>query len=161
MAVRRQATLYLPSPFRTTVESIRSRLNRAQFDLIRAHVTLCREDEVCNWDEFASRLIAMDTIEVALEFGMPVRDNDLVYLPATGSSESFDKLRYSLLSTQGTLPRKHNPHITLIHPRNGTCSDCMFDEIASRCRPFSATFRRVSLVEQVDGGRWQDLKTFG
>jgi hypothetical protein len=160
MAIRRQATLYLSTPSSTAVESIRSRFNRAQFDMIRAHVTLCREDEVCNWDDFASRLIAMDAIEVALEFGMPVRDKDLVYLPATGSSESFDKLRYSLLTAQGTLPRNHNPHITLVHPRNGTCSDCMFDEIASRCRPFSSTFRRVSLIEQVDCGRWQDLKTF-
>ena len=160
MAIRRQATLYLPTPSSTAVESIRSRFNRAQFDMIRAHVTLCREDEVCNWDDLASRLITMDTIEVALEFGMPVRDKDLVYLPATGSSESFDKLRYSLLSAQGTLPRKHNPHITLVHPRNGTCTDNIFDEIASRCRPFSSTFRRVSLIEQVDGGRWQDLKTF-
>lgn len=161
MAVRRQATLYLPSPLSKNVESIRSRFNREQFDLIRAHVTLCREDDVCDWDEFASRLIAVGTIEVALEFGMPVRDNNLVYLPTIGSNKSFDTLRNFLLSTQSTLPRKHNPHITLIHPRNGTCPDAAFDEIVSRCRPFSLTFRYVTLIEQVDGVRWQDLKTFG
>ena len=161
MAVRRQATLYLPSPLRKNVESIRSRFNREQFDLIRAHVTLCREDDVSDWDEFASRLIAVGTIEVALEFGEPVRDNNLVYLPAIGSNKSYDALRNLLLSTQSTLPRKHNPHITLIHPRNGICSDAAFDEIVSRYRPFSSTFRFVTLIEQVDGLRWQDLKTFG
>jgi hypothetical protein len=161
MAVRRQATLYLPSPLSKTVESIRSRFNRAQFDLIRAHVTLCREDDVCDWDEFASSLIAVGTIDVALEFGLPVRDNNLVYLPTIGSNKSFDTLRNLLFSTRSTLPRKHNPHITLIHPRNGICPDAVFDEITSRCKPFSSTFRYVTLIEQVDGGHWQDLSTFG
>ena len=80
--------------------------------MIRAHVTLCREDDVCDWDEFASRLIAVGTIEVALEFGMPVRDNNLVYLPTIGSNKSFDTLRNFLLSTQSTLPRKHTIHIS-------------------------------------------------
>ena len=161
MANRRQATLYLSAPGSTAVESIRSRFNRVQFDLIRAHVTLCREDEVYDWDEFASRLSALSSIEVALEFGMPVRDDNLVFLPTIGSNESFDTLRNLLLSTQGSLPRKHNPHITLIHPRNGICTDQVFDEITSRFKPFSSTLRYVTLVEQTKGGRWQGLRTFG
>lgn len=43
---RRQATLYLPPPHREPIEVLRARYNPAQFALIRAHVTLCREDAV-------------------------------------------------------------------------------------------------------------------
>jgi 2'-5' RNA ligase len=161
MATRRQATLYLPPPYSGHVESLRSRFNPVQLRLIRAHVTLCREDEVRDWEELASRLIDLGQIEVALTFGKPHRDRDLVYLPAIGSTASFDALRSSLLATMDSLPRKHNPHITLIHPRNGTCSDPIFEEIASRCDPFSVTFRTVTLIEQVDGGPWNDMAAFG
>ncbi len=40
MTTRRQATLYLPLPDSTAIESLRSRFNRVQFELIRAHVTI-------------------------------------------------------------------------------------------------------------------------
>lgn len=161
MTSRRQATLYLPLADSTAIESLRARFNRVQFELIRAHVTLCREDEVSDWDKIASRLSDPGSIEVKLSFGEPVRDGNLVYLPATGSTESYDALRSALLSTRNSLPRKHDPHITLVHPRNGTCSDFVFDEIACQLKPFTITFRSVTLIEQVDGGSWQELKTFG
>ncbi len=157
MTARRQATLYLPLPDSTAIESLRSRFNPVQFELIRAHVTLCREDEVSDWDKFASRLSDLRTIEVTLSFGLPVRDDNLVYLPATGSTESYDALRSLLLSTRNSLPRKHIPHITIVHPRNGSCSDFVFGEIASQLKPFTATFRSVTLIEQVDDEPWQDL----
>lgn len=156
MPTRRQATLYLPPPESGVVESIRSRFNPIQSGLIRAHVTLCREDEVNNWDDLAARLASLGTIEVALTFGKPIRDQNLVYLPAIGSTEPFDELRRSLLATAVSLPRKHNPHITLVHPRNGTCSDSEFETIAGRCELFSTTFRAVTLIEQVDGGPWEE-----
>ena len=44
MSVRRQATLYLPSEVAQNVEEIRHKWNPAQARLIRAHVTLCREE---------------------------------------------------------------------------------------------------------------------
>ena len=157
MTTRRQATLYLSLPESTVIESLRSRFNHVQFELIRAHVTLCREDEVSDWEEVASRLSDMGSIQVTLSFGLPVRDDNLVYLPANGSTESYDALRNALLSKVNSLPRKHNPHVTIIHPRNGTCSDSMFDEIARQLKPFTTTFRCVTLIEQVDGGPWQDL----
>ena len=157
MTSRRQATLYLPLPDSTVIELLRSRFNHVQFELIRAHVTLCREDEVCDWEDVASRLSDMGPIEVTLNFGLPVRDDNLVYLPATGSTESYDALRSTLLSKANSLPRKQNPHVTIVHPRNGTCSDSMFDEITRQLKPFTTTFRSVNLIEQVDGGPWQDL----
>ena len=146
MTSRRQATLYLSLPDSTVIESLRSRFNRVQFELIRTHVTLCREDEVSDWDKIASRLSDLRIIEVTLNFGLPVRDNNLVYIPATGSTKSYDALRSALLSIGNSLPRKHNPHITIIHPRNGICSDSVFDEISRQLKPFTTTFRSVTMI---------------
>ena len=157
MTSRRQATLYLSLPDSTIIESLRSRFNRVQFELIRAHVTLCREDEVSDWDKFASRLSDLRTIEVTLSFDLPVRDDNLVYLPATGPTQSYDALRSLLLSTRNSWPRKQNPHITIVHPRNGICSGSVFEEITRQLKPFTTTFRCVTLIEQIDGEPWQDL----
>ena len=154
---RRQATLYLPSPDGDRIDSLRSRFNPVQFDLIKAHVTLCREDEVLDWNALSTRLSDLGAIEVALTFGPPVREQNLVYLPAIGSVEPFDALRNSLLSTKDSRPRKHDPHVTLIHPRNGICTDSIFEEIAIQMVPFSTTFRRVTLIEQYEGCKWRDV----
>lgn len=154
MASRRQATLYLPPPHAVAIDRLRSAYNPAQHALIRAHVTLCREDEVEDWDDVASRLRACPSITVPLAFGAPVRDGDLVYLPAIGSTSSFDQLRATLLSRPGTVVRKHDPHITLIHPRNGSCSDEVFAALVGSCAPFTVTFREVTLITQLDGGVW-------
>ena len=52
--------------------------------------------------------------------------------------------------------RKQIPHVTLIHPRNGTCTDQVFADIAATVNsPFRWTFREVMLIEQEDGGVWQ------
>ena len=54
--IRRQATLFLRH--RESVESIRRQFNPAQAELISAHVTLCREDEVEDADERRKAAIA-------------------------------------------------------------------------------------------------------
>ncbi|MEP7043025.1 MAG: 2'-5' RNA ligase family protein [Dokdonella sp.] len=161
MSVRRQATLYLPPPHDAAIEALRSRFNPRQFGLIRAHVTLCRGDEVADWDALSGRLRDLGESDVALTFGAPVRDGPLVYLPTTGDCRSFDALRLALLAGGDSLPRRHDPHITLVHPRNGSCSAADFAEISRRCQPFSVLFRTVTLIEQVDGSRWKDLAHFG
>ncbi|MCC6350872.1 MAG: 2'-5' RNA ligase family protein [Candidatus Eisenbacteria bacterium] len=130
--------------------------NPVQHALIRAHVTLCREDEVTDWREVAQRLTAVGPIAITLAFGAPVRDGHLVTLPATGSTASFDHLRAILLSRPDAPVRKHAPHITVIHPRNGVCSDEAFAAILEGQPPFTVTFREVTLIAQVDGGVWQD-----
>lgn len=157
---RRQATLYLPFPESGAVESLRSRFNPIQFTLIRAHVTLLREDEVEDWDRLVSRLASLGSITVTLSFGAPVRDGNLVVLPAVESTESFRALRQTLLAGAVAEPRRHEPHITLVHPRNGTCSDAAFEEICAQYTPFTVTLQAVTIIEQADGGRWMDVARF-
>lgn len=132
-----------------------------QAKLIPAHVTLCREDEVSDWVGLECRALAIAPIEVAIAFGSPLREGNLVYLPAVGSTADFDQLRHALLARDGKAPRKHAPHITIIHPRNGVCTDSMFAEISSRVVPFTATFREISLIKQQDGGSWERFAVLG
>ena len=82
MSLRRQATLYLPAPHDRAIELVRAHFNPAQFTLIRAHVALCRDDEVSDWDGLASRLMAIGPFSVPLRFDEVVRKNNLVYLRA-------------------------------------------------------------------------------
>lgn len=171
MTSRRQATLYVPPPFDADLDAIRIQYNPLQQALIRPHITLCREDEVRDWDELSSRLSMLAAIDVNLTFGGPVREGNLVYLPAIESTESFDQLRFDLLCDgkvgDGKLddgkssPRKHNAHLTLVHPRNGVCTDETFEEIQSACMHMAIHFRCVTLIEQIDGGPWRDLQSFG
>ncbi|HSS50742.1 MAG TPA: 2'-5' RNA ligase family protein [Thermoanaerobaculia bacterium] len=142
------------------MESLRSRFNPVQFSLIRSHVTLCRENEVEDWEAFSFRLARSGPFNVSLAFDRPVREGNLVYLPAVESVDSFDALRYVLLGNGGSRPRKQPAHITLIHPRNGACTDAVFGEILSQFVPFSTTFDTVTLIEQTEGGRWRDIATF-
>ena len=165
---RRQATLSWPPPHSESIESLRARYNPAQFAPIREYVTLCLEDEVSDGDAFATRLdtywTAAGPFAVTLEFGAPQRDGDLVLLPVRGSTASFDELRALLLApsvaTDGVTTRTHRPHLKLVHPRNGRCSDEDFEAITRAALPFSATFRGASLIEQLDGGPWRDVATY-
>ncbi len=159
MTVRRQATLYVPAPENHWIEELRSEFNRMQYQLIRAHATLCREDEVSNWDELESRLRSIGSFAIQQEFGTPIRDGNLVYIPAIGNTDSFDAMRSTLLANGKIEPRKHFPHITLIHPRNGVCTDTIFNAIMKRCAPFALSFQCVTLIQQSDGDAWQDLVT--
>lgn len=43
---RRQLTLFVDEKQSVTIESIRQKFNPQQYRLIKAHVTLCREDEI-------------------------------------------------------------------------------------------------------------------
>lgn len=158
---RRQATLYLTDKrFCESVESIRSKYNPAQFRLIRSHVTLCREDEVNDWNELATRLTNLDQISVTICFGELVREDNLVYLPALGSSSSFNELRHSLLATEDIKPRLHQPHLTLIHPRNGKCTDEVFSSIQQLYKPFATEFNCVTFIEQAGNEPWRDLAEY-
>ena len=153
--IRRQATLFLRNV--PTIEASRQTFNPKQAGLISAHVTLCREDEVRDWDRVAARLKSRPPV-VTLEFGLPNRDRDLVFIPGNDKSGSFRFLREYLLETKQV--RDHKPHITLIHPRNGECSDTAWETLRTKIKPFEYTFNEVSFILQKDGGAWQILQTF-
>jgi 2'-5' RNA ligase len=52
------------------------------------------------------------------------------------------------------------PHITLMHPRNSTCTDEIFEELKKLKFALTMKFDRISLIEQVNNGKWKILENF-
>ena len=152
---RRQATLFLLGD--GLIDEIRAGFNPRQAEIIDAHITLCREDEVPDWNKLSDKLRKQTRASVTLDFGKPYRDGDLLLLPCIGSTAEFDGLREFLLVPP---VRKHTPHVTLIHPRNGSCTDAIFDKVFGLIKPFSHTFDEVSLIGQLNGGKWHILESY-
>jgi hypothetical protein len=152
MLIRRQASLYLTDV--RHIELLRMRFNPAQARLIPAHVTLCREDEVADWDSFRARLESLRPFELRLTFGKPCRDGNFVYLPVEQGVQEFHNLRCALLTPE---PRQHTPHLTIIHPRNGVCTDQDFAEISQAIPSFQHCFQEVMLIWQEGGSVWELL----
>ncbi len=153
---RRQATLFLTGV--PVIDNIRERFNPAQAKLIAPHVTLIREDEVDDWKTLGDRARKLSLPEIALQFGDPRLENGLLYLPCVGGTAEFDGLRAALLDLPAA--REHSPHITLIHPRNGTCPDGSFEAISASLESFEHVFGEIAFIEQRNGGVWQTLETF-
>lgn len=157
--VRNQASLILPD--RDAIEAVRWQYNPVQANLIPAHVTLCREDEVQDWERLTERAMSLMPMDLVLGFGRPMRQDGLVAMPVVSGVETFDAIRERLLSEGGVRPRRHTPHLTLIHPRNGTCSDAEFEALSNRLTPFVARFDRIHWIQQRDGGVWSNIQCVG
>jgi 2'-5' RNA ligase len=155
-------TLFLTQKDAIQLEAIRAKYNSEQRKLIDCHVTLCREDEVVSIDKVLRNLNNLKQKSIAIEFGQVIRfENDKgVMIPSKGNNDQFRKLRQQILKGLVNNPRKHKPHITLIHPRNATCTDSIFETIANANLPMKLNLKTISLIEQVDNGKWETLKTF-
>lgn len=159
VSIRRQATLFFNDP-PTALAWCRQIYNPVQAALIRTHVTLCREDDVVDWTAFEKRVASLGQLELRMEFGRPIRRGDLVLLPVADGVEEFVALRRALLFDGVYEPRPLDPHVTIIHPRNGTCTDAAFAEIEHLLCPFQWTFSEISLIQQHNGGQWNTLARY-
>jgi 2'-5' RNA ligase len=160
--IRQQLTLFVDKKDASEIESIRKKFNPKQQQLIDAHVTLCREDEISNIDNALNNLQNLDTSTITIQFGQATRfdNNKGVLLPAYIDNVQFQQLRKKILTALNMPVRRHEPHITLMHPRNSNCTDEIFEEIKSVNLPTSLKFDTVSLIEQIDGGQWQIINRF-
>lgn len=162
--IRRQLTLFVHPDDAVVIEQIRQTYNPQQYEIIKAHVTLCREDEIEDINHVLSNLHAMQMSQpgISIEFGKVSRfDNGKgLLLPAANDQYGFDNLRKRVLSGLSAHPRKQAAHITLMHPRNSTCTDSIF-ELVSQCNfPSKLEFQQISLIEQENGGSWKTLMNF-
>ncbi|MDX1943375.1 MAG: 2'-5' RNA ligase family protein [Saprospiraceae bacterium] len=160
--IRRQLTLFVEQEDATTIEKVRQMFNPKQSELIKSHVTLCREDEIENLEAVIFNLSNLETTAIEIEFGKVTRfDNGKgVLLPAIPDNVKFQALRKQILTGLFDNPRLQEPHITLMHPRNSTCTDEIYKEICNFDFPNSLTFKKIDLIEQVNGGQWTTLQTF-
>ncbi len=156
---RRQATLFF-NDAPAALTHCRHSFNPVQAALIAPHVTLCREDEVVDWTAFEKRVASLMPLTLKMEFGKPIRSDNSVWLPVNHGADDFAALRRLLLSDTTADPSPMNPHATVIHPRNGICTDEVFAEISRLLQPFAWTFTEISLIEQCDGGPWSTLARY-
>ncbi len=160
---RTQITLFVDSACASSVEQVRQRYNSIQHALIPCHVTLCREDEIEPYiDQITFNLMRLKSRSCEISFGRPTRfDNGKgVLLPAIGTNTSYHALRKNILNDCIVVPSKPDPHITLMHPRNSTCTDRIFEEIQQFVFPSIIRFSEVCLIEQSNGGKWNIVQKF-
>lgn len=158
---RRQLTLFVDKKHSQEIENIRRQFNPEQHKLIDSHVTLCRENEIENINIVLENLKQLNTNKINIRFGQVAKfDNGIgVLIPAFGNNEQFDLLRSKILKGLNTV-QKQEPHITLMHPRNSTCTDEIFEIIKKSALPTNLVFDTISLIEQINGKQWQVLKNY-
>ena len=159
--IRRQLTLFV-SEKSEIIERIRAEFNPVQYNLIPAHVTLCREDEIEPIAKIIENLYSiklMAPIQIQLNCAQRFADGKGVLIPAQGENLAFQELRKSVLGL-GEFPREHQPHLTLMHPRSSTCTDEIFERIKEAELPTELSFDKIHLIEQTNGGKWNILKEF-
>ena len=76
------------------------------------------------------------------------------------SNVSVKALRSQILHGIIETPRNHEPHITLMHPRNSTCTDDIFQQISKVILPAVITFEKISLIEQIGQEPWKIIQEF-
>lgn len=158
---RRQLTLFLPEATSIIIEKIRKQYNPVQYALIKAHLTLCREDEIENLDQVLHTLSQLQEPSFTMQFEGPTRfEQGMGVWMMAKDSKPFNSLRKKVLRSVIAEPREQIPHITLLHPRNGSCTDNIFTQICKETFPTYITFDQISLIEQVDGGKWELLQVF-
>lgn len=162
MKKRQQLTLFCPLEESILIEKIRRQYNPVQYDLIACHVTLCREDEILEIEKVLANLRSQRLKETIINFEIPIRfsNNNGLMLPGKGRNEGFHALRKQVLQEITSEPRSHQPHITLMHPRNSTCTDEIFETIKKYRHPSKITFVAISLIEQEIGKKWKTIANF-
>ena len=158
---RRQLTLFVNKNDSFEIEEIRKKYNLLQFQIIAAHVTLCREDELLNLKKVIENLDQIDFSQLLISFNKPIRFSNQkgVLLPAK-DYETFQNLRKNILKGSIKVPKNLEPHITLLHPRNANLTVEIFNEISEYKFPEKINFSKVSLIEQEIGSKWKILREF-
>ena len=159
---RTQLTLFVNSPESQIIDKIRERYNPIQYSLIKPHITLCREEEIINIEKVTKNLENLKFEAFSLELGKPTRFNDAngLYLPIVGNSEKYFQLRKLILNEVFETISNPLPHITIMHPKNSSCSNEIFNQIISFNIPQLVNFSCVSLITQRNNEKWITVKEF-
>ena len=100
----------------------------------------------------------MTQTEILIKFGEVARfeDGKGLLIPAMTENAEFQELRKQTLVGLTDNPRKQEPHITLMHPRNSTCTDTIFGQIQKINFPTKLEFKELPLLNKmmVDNGKF-------
>jgi hypothetical protein len=159
---RKQLTLFLEEEESDSIETIRKRFNPTQHQIIRSHITLCREDEIEEMETILYNLEHLKASHFELELSELIRfsEGKGVLIKVIDSKSHFKNLRKLILKNIIAEPREHQSHITLMHPRNSICNDFIFEEIQKIELPKRLSIKRITLIEQEIGKKWNVLKEY-
>lgn len=159
---RKQLTLFLDEKESISIEEIRKEYNSKQYELIKSHITLCREDEIEDLEIILNNLrnLNIENFELDLEQVKRTSDGKGVLIPVIDKKKTFQNLRKSVLNSINKNPRNSEPHITLMHPRNSTCEDYMFEKIKNITLPEKVKIGKISLIEQEIEKEWKVIKEY-
>lgn len=159
---RRQLTLFISESESSEIERCRKLFNIEQYKIINCHITLCREDEIEALEKVKVNLSRLNGSSFVLELGKPERFSygKGVLLPVIKNNYEFQKLRINILTGIIDKPRTNEPHITLMHPRNSTCTDEIFEKIQKMKFPDNIRINKISLIEQNIGECWNILEEY-
>jgi 2'-5' RNA ligase len=161
MSSRIQLSLFVAGPTAAVLESARCTLDPVQSNLIPAHVTLCREDELASLENGAllSRLADLPVDQVTLHFGRPEAFHEHgILLPCIAGEEEFIAVREHILGSCSI--RHQSPHITLAHPRNPKAPGNSLVKASELPETITIVFSRIHLIEQTGTSRWRVVGTF-
>ncbi len=163
MQVKRiQLTLFVNEKDSEIIERVRKEFNPVQYELIKSHVTLCREEELVAIEKVIENLKSLYFPTFTIDFGSVQRfsEGKGVMIPAIGDNVQFQDLRALILKGVINNPGKQEPHITLMHPRNSTCTDSDFRKIEKMKLPTKLEFSKISLIQQEENSKWNILKSY-
>ncbi|MFB9053816.1 2'-5' RNA ligase family protein [Formosa undariae] len=153
--IRKRLTLFIEKSSEN-IEKIRATYNPEQFHLIPCHITLCRENEIEPISKIIERITSINLekpLRIALNGPERFANGRGVFLPTTNKNTEFKALRERILGIP--LIREQQPHVTLMHPRNSTCTEAIFTEIKKQDLPTELFFNKISLIEQINNGKWK------
>ena len=154
MKARIQLSLYAPRSSASELEDARRVLDPIQANLIPAHVTLCREDELQVVDLSALGSTLGSSRPITLRFGSPeVFQGHGVLLPCIEGEDEFQELRKCILGAG--LVRRQAPHITVAHPRNPRSPQNIPANLCAVPSGLVITFDRVQHIRQEPQTPWQ------
>jgi 2'-5' RNA ligase len=160
--IRRQLTLFTgyQAPI---IEAIRAEFNPVQFNLIPTHITLCRENEIEHLEMVIANIRSIQArkpIKIQFDRVETFADGKGVWMPAKIDNPEFETLRAAVLKGLDHVPCGYRAHLTLMHPRNSSCTDKIFERLQKFKLPAELYFDKISLIEQCNGNKWSVIEEF-
>lgn len=159
--IRKQLTMFVDPTDAEKIETARKKFNPLQYGIIKSHLTLCREDELTDLDQVMKNLDDLTPGCLTFKIGEVERSEDGkgVILPVYDENNQFKYLRELVLKGVVDHPKHLKAHITIIHPRNATCTDVIFSELKKVIFPALLTFKKISLIIQEGNNPWEISRT--
>jgi 2'-5' RNA ligase len=156
---RKQLSLYVPANAAKEIEEVRKIVDPIQSNLIPAHITLCREDELDDFAAIKARLTHIPLKPITLRFGTPeIFSGHGLLLNCIDGEGDFRLLREYLLASRNI--KKQRPHITLAHPRNPKSDENLLGNTSRLPEMIEITFSTIYLIEQTRNEPWRVLERY-